>query len=240
MKKYNIVIKGLLSSLLMWCLFSVSYAATTQEWWDILNQLRKQWRTDEEIRLAGEDLWYNMDEYLWTKTNTSKTNGITQQWQDVLNELKSQWRTEKEIKQVLEDLWYDPNIYFPSWWTNSTTYTSRSCKTYDIKYNDILGAYTSDNLLRKEYFVNTEYFKRYIDSKNPQRSGCPTNIWWIPNNYIDNSTNSDKYIAPNGKIYFITQEGIYFTSNELSTQKRFSSISDLKIYIKERNPLIWM
>ena len=231
-----------LFSLLLLPLFSFTYAATTQQWRDILNQLRKLWRTDNEIKEAIEDLWYDSREYFPTQTstsNTTKTSATTQEWRDILNQLRNQWRTDNEIKQAIEDLWYDSSAYFPSS-TSNTSYISRSCKTYNIKYLDTLGVYTSDNLLRQEYFINTDYFKRYIDSKNPQRAGCPTNVWWISSSYIDNSWSSDRYTAPNGKVYFIQQWGQSFTSNELSTSKTFYNISDLKYYIRDRNPLIWM
>ena len=231
--------------LLLLPLFSFTYAATTQQWRDILNQLRNLWRTDNEIKQAFEDLWYDSSEYFSTQSSyTTRTNTTTQQWQDILNQLRRNWWTDEEIKQAFIDMWYDYNAYFPSSNSNTsnggTTYTSRSCKTYNIKYVDILGAYTSDNLLRQEYFINQDYFKRYIDSKNPQKSGCPSNVGWISTNYIDNSSSSERYTAPNGKVYFIVQDNWSFTSNELSTSKKFSTLSELKYYIRDRNPLIGM
>jgi len=50
--------------------------------------------------------------------------------------------------------------------SSDTTYISRNCKVYNIEYISNLQVYTSPNLNKQEYFINTDYFKRYIDSKN--------------------------------------------------------------------------
>ena len=124
--------------------------------------------------------------------------------------------------------------------SNEETYISRSCKQYKIQYNQSLWAFTSPDLKKSEYFVNKEYLKRYIDSKNPQKEGCPQNSWWISTSYKDNSESSDNYIAPNWKVYFISEQNWYFSSNELNSKENFNSISAIKYFIRDRNPLIWM
>ena len=121
--------------------------------------------------------------------------------------------------------------------SNDTTYTSRSCKVYTIEYVDNLQAYTSPNLKKQEYFINTDYFKRYIDSKNQQLPNCPINWWKVLNSYVDNSSNQNRFTAPNGKIYFISQQWWGYTADWLSNQKTFKTIDELKNYIKTRNPL---
>ena len=119
-------------------------------------------------------------------------------------------------------------------------YTSRSCKQYRLQYDSRLWVFTSQNLQKTEYFINKEYFKRYIDSKNPQKEWCPTNAWWITVSYKDSSTSTSHFVAPNGKVYFISIENWSYYSNNLTTQKKFSSITEIKNFIKTNNPLISM
>ena len=257
MRKSILALKVSLSSLLIWCLFSISLAATTsQQWRNILNQLRKEWRTDEEIKITMEDLWLDTSWYFPknnTTTNSSNNSSTvkynnnqntSQQWRNTLNELKKEWRTDEEIKTIMEDLWLDTSWYFPNSNNKSsnteTVYTSRSCKVYNIEYISNLWAYTSPDLKKREYFVNIDYFKRYIDSKNPQQYNCPINEWRINTFYEDKSNSSERYTAPNWKIYFITNQNWLYTSNELSKSKSFWTINELKNYIKDRNPLIYM
>ena len=247
MKKNNFILKGLFSLLLIWCLFSVTFAATTQQWRDTLNQLKKEWRTEEEIKIMMEDLWLDTSGYFPTTNNYTSyntNNKTTQQWRDILSQLKKEWRTEEEIKIMMEDLWLDTSGYFPSSSNYSpntiSVYTSRSCKVYSIEYIDTLWAYTSPNLQKKEYFINTDYFKRYVDSKNLQVYGCPSNEWRINTFYDDQSNSSDRYTAPNWKIYFIINQNWSYTSNELNKSKSFWTINELKNYIKNNNPLIYM
>ena len=177
----------------MWCLYSVSFAATTQEWWDILNQLRNLWREDNEIKVMMEDLWLDTNSYFSNSKNSS-----------------------------------------------SKSYTSRSCKVYSIKYIDALWAYTSPDLNKKEYFINLDYFKRYVDSKNTQVPSCLSNEWRINTSYTDTSNSTESYTAPNWKMYFIAQKNWLYTSSELSVRRSFSTINELKTYIRDRNPLINM
>ena len=125
-------------------------------------------------------------------------------------------------------------------YVNEETYKSRSCKEYKLKYDSALWVFTSPDLQKTEYFINKEYFKRYIDSKNPQKEWCPTNEWWITTSYKDSSTSTTHVIAPNWKVYFISFWNWTYYSNNLTTQKRFSSIAEIKNFIKSRNPLIWM
>ena len=119
-------------------------------------------------------------------------------------------------------------------------YKSRSCKEYRIQYDSTLWAFTSPDLQKKEYFINKEYFKRYIDSKNPQKEWCPTNAWWISTSYKDSSTSSTHVITPNWKVYFISAGNWSYYSNNLTTNKSFASLIEIKNFIKNRNPLINM
>ena len=246
MKKFNSVIKGFFSFLLIWCLFSVSYAITTQEWRDLVDQLKDEWRTNEEIRVMLNEIWLNADNYISKSTSSSQTWQTTQKWREIIEQLKKNWRTEKEIEKKMINMWVDVSWYF---WNSSsssslsnseTRYTSRNCKVYNIEYISNLWVYTSSNFKRKEYFINSDYLRRYIDSKNPHTGSCPTNEWRISNFYEDNSNSYDRFIAPNWKVYFIVNQNWSYTSNELSSTRSFSTINELKNYIKTRNPLIWM
>lgn len=251
MKKSNIF-KISLSCLLALSTISTTFAVTTEKWRDIIDQLRDDWRPDWEIKPAIEDLWYNAEEYLWKiksdiiviRWNETNYNTSTKIWEKVLQWLKDEWRTDEEIIEALEDLWYDPDIYIKWYWNHSwsykTTYTSRSCKSYDIEYIASLNVYTSPDLQKREYFTNIEYLKRYIDSKNPQKNNCPTNWWWISKVYEDTSNSSERYIAPNWKVYFISHENWFYTSKDLDTQKKFSTLSELKNFLRNNNPLTWI
>ena len=136
-----------------------------------------------------------------------------------------------------------------TWATQSThgvdssdeVYISRSCKSYRIQYNSQLGVYTSPDLNKNEYFVSKEYFKRYVDSKNPQKDWCPKNLGWVSAVYLWWGTASDHYIAPNGKVYFISDQNWSYLSSQLNfPNKSFVSLSGLQYYIRDRNPLIKM
>lgn len=246
--------KSLLSCILLCCLFSVSFSAKTQKGLDILQQLEDDWRTKDEIRVAMQDLWYNSDEYLWSWKSSIKVinanpiieNTNKKQWWDVIDQLKQDWRTEEEIRQAMEDLGLNSNNYFTTnnlsydKTTSQTKYISRSCKPYNIEYISPLNAYSSPDLNKKEYFVNIDYLKRYVDSKNAQNAECYTSRSWITTSYEDTNNSTDRYIAPNWKIYFITQQDWKYTSYELNSLKYFSTIDELKKYIKNRNPLISM
>ena len=124
--------------------------------------------------------------------------------------------------------------------TSEEIYTARSCKQYKIEYNSSLWAFTSPNMQKNEYFINKDYLKRYIDSKNPQKPNCPVNSWWISSSYNDSSNNSNSFTAPNGKVYSISNKEWKYYSNNLTTNKSFATLVEIKNFIKSRNPLINM
>ncbi len=162
---------------------------------------------------------------------------------------------------VKDEDWYSDYVQFYIWkWNNtaksnssiksnykdsdSEVFIARSCKKYTITYSDSLNVYTSPNLNMSEYFMNKDYFKRYIDSKNRYQEGCPKNLWWISTSYYDKTNDNNRYTAPNGKVYFITWQEWNYYSNELNKELKsptsFSTIQQLKYYIRDRNPLINM
>ena len=130
--------------------------------------------------------------------------------------------SKKEIKDIEEEV-----------------YTSRSCKKYTIKYYEDIDAFSSPDLQKQEYFVSKDYFKRYVDSKNKSVEGCPTNEWWITSIYRDSSDSLVKYIAPNWKVYLLKWEKWNYSSKELDNElwalTTFTTIQQLKYYIRDRN-----
>ena len=124
--------------------------------------------------------------------------------------------------------------------TTEETYTARSCKQYKLQYNSNLKAFTSPDMKKSEYFINKDYLKRYLDSKNPQKSNCPTNSWWISIPYKDDSNSSTNFTAPNGKVYLISNQNWSYSSNNFTSNKSFATLAEIKNFIKNRNPLIWM
>ena len=147
--------------------------------------------------------------------------------------------------------WYTDYVQFYIWngkvepvptpASDEERYIARSCKKYKLTYNNSLNVRTSPNLKKNEYFVTTDYFKRYIDSKNAQIDGCPTNDPRISTTYKDTTNRDDKYTAPNGKVYFINNKNWKYQSDELDYPSMlFSTLSEIKYYIRDRNPFINM
>ena len=161
-----------------------------------------------------DDIDKLINQLLWTDTTTTENN------KNIDDGIE---RNKKNLKDISDEI-----------------YKSRSCKEYRIQYDSTLWAFTSPDLQKKEYFINKEYFKRYIDSKNPQKEWCPTNAWWISTSYKDSSTSSTHVITPNWKVYFISTGNWSYYSNNLTTNKSFASLIEIKNFIKNRNPLIIM
>lgn len=198
------------------------------DWRKDLNQFIK-FSKNWHYRIYAEDKdWFDtyVQIHVWAKktiTNTWTTN--------------STW----DVNSILRE--YIPEI-FENTDTQEEVYIARSCKKYTIIYSDTLNIYTSPNLNISEFFINKDYLKRYLDSKNRYQSWCPTNIWWITTSYIDRTNSSSRYTAPNGKVYLIVWEEWNYYSNELNrelkTPTSFKTIAELKYYIRDRNPLINM
>ena len=178
-----------------------------------------KWNETNDEKDDIEDKINNLLNWNWsTKNNSSSTNTTSNTNTTTTNTYSSNSQTTQNT-----NYWND-------------TYISRSCKPYTIYYITSLNAYTSPNLKKPEYFINIDYLKKYVDSKNVQNAEC-YNGWWINSPYIDNYTWSDRVTAPNGKIYFINKENWSFTSKQLTTAKSFSTIDEIKTYIKKHNPL---
>ena len=210
------------------------FRLTTNDFWSMiiknLIKFNKEW--NYRIYISDKN-WYETSLQLYVKPSENE-NIITNTWTtDIPQPIK-------DIQNILD--WNDQknqnNITLD---TTDEVYIARSCKEYKIQYNSQLWVFTSPNLNKNEYFVNKEYFKRYIDSKNKWKQWCPTNGPRISTSYIEKSTDTDKYIAPNGKVYFISIQNWLYISKELNSQsKTFWSLSAIKYFIRDRNPLIKM
>ena len=202
-----------------------------------LIEFKKEW----SYRIYAEDeQWYSNYTSIDVNSSTNTTTK-TNTWDDIdklINQLLWTDTTTTENNKNIDDGIERNKKNLKD--INDEIYKSRSCKEYRIQYDSTLWAFTSPDLQKKEYFINKEYFKRYIDSKNPQKEWCPTNVWWISVSYKDSSTSTNHFVAPNWKVYFISIENWSYHSNNLTTQKKFSSITEIKNFIKNRNPLIWM
>ena len=255
MKKNNVLVKCLFSSLLTLCLFSVAFSATTKNWRNIINQLRDDWRPDEEIRQAITDIWYNAEEYLWRNTNSRLrvivadnydynynlnywNDSTSELINDIVSNLRDEWWTEREIEEVLKNLWINNNTTFTSQENFRESYTARNCKSYTIIYDPSVNAYTSPDFKKTAYFINADYLKRYIDSRNQKPANCSIGMQRIMSPYNDMSWDTWRYIAPNGKIYFISYYNGMYMSDDISSSRTFRSLSDIKSYIKNNNSIV--
>ena len=178
----------------------------------------------------------------WSSSSSSSSNwGSSSKWH---SSEKTESKTGTIISSGIIMQPINPiasGIIQPTTWENYIMkYISRSCKPYNIEYIPELDAYTSPDLKKKEYFVNFDYLKRYVDSKNAQNAECYIERTWVTTWYIDMNDYTDRFIAPNWKIYFISEENWYYMSSQLSSPKTFATISELKKYIKDRNPLTSM
>ncbi len=189
--------------------------AEDEKWYANYFTINVNWSTTNNQTKVSEDSWDDIDKLINQLLGSNTTNN-DQSYDEIE-------RNKNNLSNVSDEI-----------------YKSRSCKEYKIQYNPTLWVYTSPNLQKAEYFINKEYFKRYIDSKNPQKEWCPTNIWWISTNYKDTSSSNEYYIAPNWKVYFFSRENWIYKSNWLAKDKQFQSLNEIKYYIRDRNPLIWM
>lgn len=157
-------------------------------------------------------------------------------WNKRYQQIVVNWTNDEdeEIEKIINDLLQDSSTD-----ENYEIYESRSCEKYRIEFNDILSAYTSPDLKTTEYFINLEYFKRYIDSKNTQNVAC-NNKSWISYPYVDTYTWTNYIVAPNGKIYFTEEINWLYTSNQLKSWVTFPSFNELRLYINASNPLTEM
>lgn len=223
---------------------------SSDKWKKTLSDL-VTFKKDWSYRIYAEDeKWYlnyiqiNVDasEESTTSSKTDQNNTKDYDIESVLQSLlskdsNSDSKTGASPEAVIENLLGNTTSTTD---TSEEIYTARSCKQYKLQYNSSLNAFTSPDMKKSEYFINKDYLKRYLDSKNPQKSNCPINSWWISTPYSDSTNSSNSFTAPNGKVYSISNENWSYSSSNFTTNKSFATLAEIKNFIKSRNPLIWM
>ncbi|MFZ2911741.1 MAG: myxococcus cysteine-rich repeat containing protein, partial [Candidatus Absconditicoccaceae bacterium] len=121
---------------------------------------------------------------------------------------------------------------------DESDYIAANCKEYEITFEEDERAYYSPDFKKTQYFFTRESLVRYIDSKNP--GDCRINTYG--SDYIDTrNTDSEKHVAPNGKVYKIEDNNDGYTSPDLSNTKYFDTLQGLRAYLNINNPAttIW-
>lgn len=119
-------------------------------------------------------------------------------------------------------------------WTpeDETAHIAPNCKTYQVVYDDSWATYTSSNFKKRIDFISRDALVKFIDSKNP--GDCHLNVYTNQSfNYQDTDTT---HAAPNGKVYSISYDGVYYTSPTMSSVKKFDTKEVLLDYIDKYNP----
>jgi hypothetical protein len=141
------------------------------------------------------------------------------------------------LRYMLELIEWDLDNRWWGWWDTKNIDTSLhiapNCKKYWIWYDYDKQAYYSISMQNRYFFLTRDSLIRHIDYYNAWDCHINTyeNDYWNYTNIEEN-----KYIAPNGKIYTISQEWWKFTSLEFTTKKYFDSLSSIQTYIAKNNP----
>ena len=114
-------------------------------------------------------------------------------------------------------------------------YEARNCKIYRITYLPNQKAYVSPDFKKTEYFVSSKHLERYIETKNP--GTCKIIQNFTLNTTFDNQ-GSIRFVAPNGKIYFLKQLGKQRYTEEMENMNYYDSLNMLKSYLRVNNPQI--
>ena len=80
-----------------------------------------------------------------------------------------------------------------------------------------------------------------IDSKNKAKAWYSNSWSRINKSYLDKSNNTDRYVAPNGKVYnIVTNNNWLYSSKQMQSTRYFNSFNEIKYFIRDHNPLIGM
>lgn len=115
---------------------------------------------------------------------------------------------------------------------NTWAHIAPNCKEYPISFDSWKMAYTSPSFKLITYFANRDSLTRYIDFNNP--GDCHINTYGA-SSWVFTNNDPSKHIAPNGKIYQISSDSQWYTSNDFTFKKYFSTISALRTYIDGKN-----
>jgi hypothetical protein len=122
--------------------------------------------------------------------------------------------------------------------STESDYEAPNGKVYRITFDSSREMYTSPDFRTAKYFSTLTQLKDHIDLKNPSGSSSSSSSSSSTSNYdIDSNRFSAPYTAPNGKVYriFRTRDNTY-GAYEMRTIKLFSSVPELKAYLKSKNP----
>ena len=120
--------------------------------------------------------------------------------------------------------------------STESDYEAPNGKMYRITYDSSRDMYTSPDFRTTKYFSTLTQLKDHIDLKNPSWSSSSSSSSSTLNYDIDSNRFSAPYTAPNGKVYqiFRTTDNTY-GAYEMKTMKLFSTVPELKAYIKSKN-----
>lgn len=153
--------------------------------------------------------------------------------------------TMKSMINDMQDFNYDCNLEYllslveeyleEIWWWSENTHIAPNCKKYTIIYSDDKKWYTSSNLKVRQYFATRQSLIKFIDSKNPW--DCNIAIYWDDEEDYQ-ELDDNMYVAPNGKVYEISETAWIYSSPTMTSKKEFSSKDGLLYYIDKNNPRI--
>jgi len=183
-------------------------------------------------QLVIQNVYENLkDEY---DNNISKLSEFLNTFQNMVqdeSELSDSCTLEYLLALIEDDIGFD-------WGVDTSNHITPNCKEYSIGYDSEQKAYYAPEMMNRYYFVNRESLIRHLDYYNP--GDCHINTYGS-NFWTNNSSDSMKHIAPNGKIYhFVAQYG-GFSASEFTSAKYFDSLANIVRYVDLRNPAkeIW-
>jgi len=117
---------------------------------------------------------------------------------------------------------------------NPNLHIAPNCKEYLIVLETGSNTYYSPNTMKQTRFGSRDELEKYLDSHNP--GDCHINTYWNTVSY--DNTNPNRHIAPNGKVYNIQLQNLWYTSNDFIKARYFASLSELRAFIDQNNPAI--
>lgn len=118
--------------------------------------------------------------------------------------------------------------------TDPNVHKTPSCKEYLIVHNTGDNTYYSPNTIKQTKFGSRDELIKFLDSNNPW--DCHVNTYWNTVSY--NSSDPNRHIAPNGKVYRIELNNLWYHSPDFINVKYFATVLELRAFIDKNNPAI--
>jgi len=118
--------------------------------------------------------------------------------------------------------------------TDPNVHKTPSCKEYLIVHNTEDNTYYSPNTIKKTKFGSRDELVKFLDFNNP--GDCHINTYWNTVSY--DSSDPNRHIAPNGKVYRIESNNLWYSSPDFINIKHFATINELRAFIDKNNPAI--